>query len=473
MAGKNDVRQLVVIGAGPGGYAAAFHAADLGIKVTLIDPEQNPGGVCLYRGCIPTKALLHVAKVITDAGRSEKCGVKFTRPDIDLDKLRTWKDGVVTKLTQGLGQLSKRRKIEYIQATAKFVDSNNLEVRVRNNATERVSFERAILATGAAPARIPGIPHDSPAVMDSTAALKLTDIPGSMLVIGGGYIGLELASVYAALGTKITLVEMLPRLMTGSDEELISILRRRLDKIFDSIMLGTKVAELKQHENRLTVAFEGAGVTEKQGTYDKVLVAVGRKPNSSGIGLENTQVQIDDKGFIKIDKTRCTDDKSIFSIGDVAGTPQLAHKATHEGRVAAEVIAGIGTAFEPAAIPFVEYTDPEVAECGLSEGQAKEQNRNIRVSKFPWAASGRALTLGENEGLTKLIIDEDTNRILGAGIVGAGAGELIAEAALAVEMAAVASDVALTIHPHPTLSETLMEAAEVFLGHCIHLYRPR
>ena len=469
MAGKSEKRQLVVIGAGPGGYAAAFHAADLGVKVTLIDPQENPGGVCLYRGCIPTKALLHAAKVITDAKSAEKWGIEFGEPKIDLEKLRSWKDSVVAKLTRGLGHLCKRRKIEYIQAKAVFADNNTLKVEKKRNGTETISFECAILAAGAVPAKIPGIPYESQAVMDSTAALELKDIPKSMLVIGGGYIGLELGSIYASLGTKVSVIEMTPDLMLVSDRELIAILTKRLEKLFESIMLNTKVAGIEENKEGLKAVFEGKDVEKKEQVYEKVLVAVGRKPNSANIGLENTDIQVDEKGMVRIDEHCRTDADSIFAVGDITGVPQLAHRATHQGMAAAKIVAGFDAVFAPKVIPFVEYTDPEVAECGLSEKQAKESGQNIKVTKFPWFASGRAATLGENDGLTKLIIDSDTGRILGVGIVGAGAGELISEGALAIEMAAVACDVAETIHPHPTLSETLMEAAENFLTGSINL----
>lgn len=467
------MRQLVVVGAGPGGYAAAFHAADLGINVTLIDPEENPGGVCLYRGCIPTKALLHVAKVIAEAQKAKEWGVGLGEPQIDLKKLRAWKDGVVGKLTRGLGQLCKKRKVEYVRGEARFIDSHTLDIRRKRNGTEQISFEHAILAAGGRPVKIPGMPYESSGVMDSTGALELDNIPKSMLVIGGGYIGLELGSIYARLGTKVSVVEMTPTLMPGSDQELISLLARRIKGLFESIMLETKVAELKEEENGLKAVFEGKDVEKKEKIYEKVLVAVGRRPNSSDIGLENTNIEIDEKGFVKVDQRRRTSDDSIYAIGDIAGPPQLAHKATHEGITAAKVIAGFDVVFEPKTIPFVIYTHPEIAACGLSEQQAREQNRNVKVVKFPWSASGRAAALGLDEGLTKLILDADSGQVLGVGIVGSDAGELISEGALAVEMAAVALDLAMTIHPHPTLSETLMESAAIFSGDCINLYRPK
>lgn len=473
MAENNSLKQLAVIGAGPGGYAAAFHAADLGLQVTLIDPQINPGGVCLYRGCIPTKVLLHIAKVITEVDELKNCGVEFSKPKFDVEKIREFKTGVVKKLSQGLGQLCRQRKVEYIQGLASFTGSNALEVKTRRNDTQKISFDHAILATGSCPVALPNIPCSIPAVMDSSKALQLTHIPESLLVIGGGYIGLELGSFYAALGTKVSVVELTSNLMPGSDPELVSVLSKRLQTLFADIMLNTTVAKISEQNGMLKAAFEGENLGKKEALYEKVLVAVGRKPNSAGIGLENTKAQLDEKGFVRVDRKRQTDDESIYAAGDVAGQPLLAHKAAHEGMVAAKAIAGLEAAFEPRAIPFVIYTEPEVAECGLSESQAKKQNRTVKTAKFPWQASGRAATMGKSTGLTKLIIDPATDRILGAAIVGTAAGELIAEGVLAVEQAATAQVLASTIHAHPTLSETLMEAAEVYLGQCIHLYRPR
>ncbi len=464
--------QLAVVGGGPGGYPAAFLAADLGIQVTLIDPEPNPGGVCLYRGCIPSKAILHVAKVLTEARHAANWGIEFPEPKIDIDKLRNWKENVVQKLTGGLGQLSKQRKVNYIQGRASFIDSQTLKIQ-RNDGEEYLGFEHAVLATGSRPATVSNFSHNSPRIMDSTTALELPDIPKAMLVIGGGYIGLEIGTVYAALGTRVSVVEMTSSLMPGVDRDLVSILAKRLEKVFDSIMLNTKVVEMEEEKNGIRVRFEGAGVKEPERVFEKVLVCVGRKPNSEGIGLENTRVEIDSHGFIKVNLRRQTAERSIYAIGDVAGEPMLAHKATHEGRVAAEVIAGREVVFEPRAIPAVVFTDPEIAWCGLTETQAKQENRSIKVARFPWSASGRATTLDRNDGVTKLVIDPETERVLGVGIVGTGAGELISEGVLAVEMAASVSDVRLSIHPHPTLSETVMEAAEVFLGTSTHLYRPK
>lgn len=464
--------QLAVIGGGPGGYPAAFLAADLGKEVTLIDTELNPGGVCLYCGCIPSKALLHVAKVLSEARHASHWGIEFSEPKIDVDKLREWKESVVKKLTSGTGQLSKQRKITYVQGRATFVDSQTLQIE-NGKGKELLKFENAVIATGSRPAKIPSLSIESPRILDSTSALDLPDIPKTLLVIGGGYIGLELGTVYAALGTRITVVEMTSGLMPGVDRDLVAILAKRVETIFDSIMLNTKVSSIKEEKNGIRVKFEGENVKEPEAVFERVVISVGRKPNSENLGLENTKVEIDLHGFIKVDAQRKTAEPTIFAIGDVAGEPMLAHKATHEGRVVAEVIAGHEVAFEPRAIPAVVFTDPEIAWCGLTETRAKENNIPVKVARFPWAASGRATTLDRNDGVTKLIIDPETERILGMGIVGTGAGELIAEGVLAVEMAALASDLELSIHPHPTLSETIMESAEVFFGQSTHLYRPK
>jgi len=467
--------RIAVVGGGPGGYAAAFLAADLGMQVTLIDPETNPGGVCLYRGCIPSKALLHVAKLIEESQQAKSWGVDFPPAKIDLARLRTWKEGVVKKLTGGLGQLSKQRHVEYIQGRAAFENSTTLRIS-KADSTEAVrSFDRIIIATGSRPAIIPALKLDSPRLVDSTGALNLEDIPGSLLVVGGGYIGLELGSVYAALGTHVTVVEMLPGLLPGADRDLVLPLHKRLEKKFEAILLNTTVASLKEDGAGIRATFAGPAVQEKdrEKVFDRVLVSVGRKPNSEIPGLEKTQVHVNPRGFLEVNKQLQTADPSIYAVGDVVGEPMLAHKASHEGRVAAEAIAGHKVAFEPNAIPAVVFTDPEVAWCGLTETQAEKENREIKVAKFPWGASGRAITLDRPEGMTKLLIDPQTERVLGVGIVGAGAGELIAEGVLAVEMAALASDVAMTIHPHPTLSETVMESAEVFFGTSTDVFRPK
>ncbi len=472
MANTSNLR-VAVIGGGPGGYAAAFLAADLGMKVTLIDPEVNPGGVCLYRGCIPSKALLHVAKLLEEAQQAKNWGIEFGEPRVDLNKLRGFKEGVVKKLTGGLGQLSKQRSVQFISGKAAFVNSTTLKVTKNVGGEENLTFDRIMIATGSRPSVVPTLKIDSPRLMDSTGALDLPDIPGTLLVIGGGYIGLELGSVYATLGTKVTCVEMLSGLLPGADRDLVLPLHKRLEKLFASILLNTTVKSLKEEKNGIRVVFEGADVKEKEQVFERVLMSVGRRPNSEIPGLDKTQVKVNSKGFIEINEHRQTADPSIYAIGDVAGEPMLAHKAMHEGRTAVEAIAGHKVAFEPAAIPAVVFTDPEIAWAGLTETQAKEQGRAISVAKFPWAASGRAVTLDRPEGLTKLIIDPKTERVLGVGIVGVGAGDLIAEGVLAIEMCALAADVGMTIHPHPTLSETMMESAEVFYGQATDIYRPK
>jgi dihydrolipoamide dehydrogenase len=473
MSDNANSTQVVVIGGGPGGYAAAFMAADLGLQTTLVDMELNPGGVCLYRGCIPSKALLHVAKVITESREAAHWGIDFAAPQIDVGKLRQWKTSVVDKLTGGLGQLSKQRKIKYIQGRATFLDSNTLKIERVKGGEEQLRYEHAILATGSRPATIPGLTLDSPRVMDSTSALEIEEVPKSLLVIGGGYIGLELGTVYAALGSQVSVVEMTAGLLPGADRDLVNILAKRVNAMCHSVMLNTKVTSITEEADGIRVKLEGANLEQPEQVFDKVLISVGRKPNSGGLGLENTKVEIDARGFVQVDAQRRTADLSIFAIGDITGDPMLAHKASHEGRVAAEAIAGHKVAFEPAAIPAVVFTDPEIAWAGLTETEAKEQGRKIKVARFPWAASGRALTLDRTDGVTKLIIDPDTERVLGVGICGPGAGELISEGVLAIEMAARASDVGLTIHPHPTLSETVMESAEVFFGQATHVYRPK
>ncbi len=469
----HEKTHLAVIGGGPGGYAAAFLAADLGLEVTLIDPEPNPGGVCLYRGCIPSKALLHIAKLVSEAEEAKNWGVTFEKPQIDIDKLRSWKNSVVTKLTGGLGQLIKQRKIKHIQGRAIFTDDHTLELTPIEGDKYALQFDYAVLATGSRPATIPGLIPDSKRVLNSTGALELDDIPSTMLVVGGGYIGLEMGSVYAALGTKVTVVEMLPGILPGADRDLAKVLHKRLEAKFENILLNTKVVEMKEVKSGIKVRFEGDDLPASEMKFDKVMVSIGRKPNSENIGLENTRVKIDSKGFVEVDARRMTAEPSVYAIGDIAGEPMLAHKASAEGRVAVEAIAGHKVAFEPVAIPAVVFTDPELAWCGLTETEAKDKNIPVKVMRFPWAASGRAMTMDRTDGLTKLIIDPETERILGMGICGAGAGELIAEGVLAIEMAALATDVKLSIHPHPTLSETVMESAEMFFGQSTHVYRPK
>jgi dihydrolipoamide dehydrogenase len=467
--------KLVVIGAGPGGYAAAFHAADLGIQVALVDTELNPGGVCLYRGCIPSKALLHVAKVVYDARHAADWGISYPAPTIDLDKLRAFKDKVVSKLTGGLGQISKMRKVTYIRGRASFESPTALGIELVDGGTERLTFEHAVIATGSRPATVPGLSLESDKVLDSTTALDLPDIPKTLLVVGGGYIGLELGSVYAALGTKVTVVEMTAGLLPGADRDLVAFLSRQLEKTLHKILVNARVTAMADDKKGVKVTIDGAELSDADKTqvFDRVLVSVGRKPNSNVPGLEKTRVKVGERGFIEVDPARRTAEPTIYAIGDVVGEPMLAHKASAEARVAVEAIAGHKVAFEPQAIPAVVFTDPEVAWCGLTETEAKAQGRQVEIAKFPWAALGRAVAIDRPEGVTKLVIDPATERTLGVGIVGSGAGELIAEGVLAVEMAALASDVKLSIHPHPTLSETLMEAAEVFFGQSTHVYRPK
>jgi len=471
----SSTSHVVVVGAGPGGYAAAFYAADLGMRVTLVDPAKNPGGVCLYRGCIPSKALLHVAKLLEEAKHAEAWGVSFGAPRIDLDRLRGFKEKVVNQLTGGLGQLSKQRKITYVQGTAAFKDARTIEVTGEGRAPETIAFDYAVIATGSRPATVPGLSIDSPRVMDSTGALELPDIPKSLLVVGGGYIGLELGSVYAAVGTKVTVVEMTDGLLPGADRDLVNILAKRVASMCEAVLLNTKVVGMKAGKDSVTVTFEGEGLGDgpKERTFDRVLISIGRRPNGAVPGLEKTGVKVNQRGYIEVNEKLQTAEPTIYAIGDVVGEPMLAHKASHEGRVAIEAIAGEKVAFEPLAIPAVVFTDPEIAWCGLTESDAQKQGRKVTVARFPWGASGRALTLDRSDGMTKLLVDPDTQRVLGVGIVGPGAGELIAEGVLAIEMGANATDIKMSIHPHPTLSETIMESAEVFFGHATHVYRPK
>ncbi len=464
---------LVVIGGGPGGYAAAFLAADLGMNVTLVDLEKNPGGVCLYTGCIPSKALLHVAKLISEAEEAKNFGVEFSKPKIDIDKLRSWKNDVVNKLTGGLGVLSKQRKINYIRGKASFVNSSAVTIEKTEGGMEELKFDKAIIATGSRITTIPSLEIKSERFLNSKTALDLPAIPKSLLVIGGGYIGLELGSVYNALGSKVSVVEMLDGLLPGADRDLVSHLAKRIKSSFEEVMLKSKVVEIKEVKNGVKVTIEDKDGNINDKIYDYVLMSIGRKPDMSGLGLENTKVQVNDRGWINVNEQLRTDDPNIYAIGDIVGDPMLAHKASHEGRAAVEVIAGGKVVFEPKAIPAVVFTDPEIAWAGLTETQAKEQNVKVNISKFPWAASGRATTLDRFDGVTKILSEPETDRILGVGICGPGAGELIAEGVLAIEMAANLTDLKLTIHPHPTLSETMMEAAEVFFGQSTHIYRPK
>jgi dihydrolipoamide dehydrogenase len=469
----SESRELVVIGAGPGGYAAAFYAADRGMSVTLVDPEKNPGGVCVYRGCIPSKALLHVAEVITESSHAADFGVEFAKPKIDLDKLREFKNKVVAQLTSGAGQIRNLRKIQHIQGTASFRDAGTLDIDKVDGTKESLSFKHCIIATGSRPTAIPGLSIASPRLMDSTGALDLPDVPASLLVVGGGYIGLELGSVYAALGSRVTVVEMTDGLLPGADRDLVNILAKRIGQICEAVWLNTKVVGMKESKEQIVVSFEGEAKTGEQ-AFDRVLVSIGRRPNSSIPGLDKTKVDVDKRGFIVTDKSRRTGEPSIYAIGDVAGEPMLAHKASHEGRAAVDAIAGDrNVEFAPAAIPAVVFTDPEIAWAGLTETEAEKQGIKITIARFPWGASGRAISLGRTDGVTKLIIHPESQRVLGVGICGPGAGELISEGVLAIEMGATAQDMAMSIHPHPTLSETVMEAAEVFYGHATHVYRPK
>lgn len=464
---------IAVIGAGPGGYPAAFACADYGMKVTLVNAEAKPGGVCLHRGCIPSKALLHVAKLIQEARGADQWGVSFGPPKIDLEKLRGFKNGVVEKLVGGVGQLCQARGIDYVNARATFATSQVLNLQYGDGRTGQLKFRHAILATGSSPAMPALFQKNDPRVMDSTEALELADIPKRLLVVGGGYIGLEMGSVYAAIGSKVVVAEMLPGLLAGADRELVRPLQKRLEGLFEAIHLNTKVESLDVNKSGITARLATEGGKSSDEAFDRVLISIGRRPNSQHLGLENTKVQTDAKGFVTVDGERRTTDPNIFAVGDVAGEPMLAHKATREAKVVADVLAGEPAAFDNVAIPAVVFTDPEVAWCGLTETQAKSENREVIVVRFPWGASGRALSIGRTEGLTKLIVEPKTERVLGVGIVGTGAGELIAEGVLAVETAAVARDLAESIHAHPTLSETLMEAAETVFGQATHMYRPK
>lgn len=468
-------KHVVVIGAGPGGYAAAFLAADHGFKTTLIDKQARPGGVCLHWGCIPSKALLHAAKIMNEAKEAEKIGIRFQKPDVDLAALRGWKEKVVERLTTGLGQQCQKRKVTYIQGTATFLASDRIAVQGVDGKTVEMIYDFCILATGSVSRSLPEFPWDAPWVMDSTRALALEAIPGRMLVIGGGVIGLELGSVYATLGSRVSIMEMTPGLLPGADRDLVRLLAKRVAGWADKVMLETRVDGVEPVGEAVKVTFCDKAGNRQTEEFDRVLVSVGRLPNSAGLGLEYTRVKLD-RGFVKVDKGMQTDDPHISCIGDLVGGPMLAHKAAHEARVAVEVLAGKKSEFDPRGIPAVAFTDPEMAWVGLTETEAEKQGMVVKTVRFPWAASGRAQTLSFSDtvdGVTKLIIDPETERVLGVGIVGQGAGDLIAEGALALEMGATAFDLAATIHPHPTVSETIMEAADVFLGHCTHYFVPK
>lgn len=463
-----EKKELIIIGAGPGGYAAAFRAADLGLKVTLIDPEVNPGGVCLYRGCIPSKALLHLSQLRQEAKKAAEWGLKFGEPEIDLKKIRKWKDSVVKKLTQGLGQLSKSRKVEYIKGTASFKSEDVLEVKPEDGEITEMGFKNLILATGSENISIPDVKIDHKYILDSTDALELKEIPESMLVIGGGYIGLEMGSVYAALGSKVSVAEMTEGFLPGADRDLVKVFEK--EQPFEELYFSTKVEKVEVKNKKVSVKLKSKDGKAKEKKFDKVLIAIGRKPQTESLKLENCGLKTNDKGFIEVDSKRRTKKDPIFAIGDLTGQPLLAHKATHEGRVAAEAIANDdGAAYDPRSIPAIVFTNPQIAWCGLTSEQAKEKNVKVKELKFPWSASGRAVAIGNPNGITKLIVEKDTGRILGGAVAGHNAGNLIMEISLAIEMAATAEDIALSIHPHPTLSETIMEAAEIFSGSPTHI----
>jgi dihydrolipoamide dehydrogenase len=463
--------KLVVIGAGPGGYTAAFRAADLGLDVTLVERWPTLGGVCLNVGCIPSKALLHAARVIEDAHEMGARGIAFGTPQIDTTKLGAWKDGVVRQLTGGLATLAKQRKVRVVQGTARFASPHEVDVE-RDGAVERLAFDQCIIAAGSEPAVLPGLPTD-PRVIDSTGALELVELPKRMLVVGGGIIGLEMATVYDALGVSVSVVELTKTLIPGCDRDLVKPLEKRIAARYEAIMLGTRVVKMAAGDDGITVHFDGDNAPAVPQTYGRVLVAVGRAANGRKIAAEKAGVEVDERGLVKVDKQQRTNVSHIFAIGDIVGQPMLAHKASHEGKVAAEAAAGLKSFFDARAVPAVAYTDPEVAWVGLTEDDAKARGIAYEKGAFPWAASARSLTLGRNEGLTKLLFDGGTGRLLGAGIVGVNAGDLIAEAALAIEMGADATDVGLTVHPHPTLSETLAFAAEAAEGTVTDLYIPK
>jgi len=469
---KADIHaEVLVFGAGPGGYSAAFRAADLGKNVVLIERWQTLGGVCLNVGCIPSKALLHAAKVVSEAQEMGEHGISFQTPVTDIDKLRDWKDSVVKRLTGGLNGLAKQRKVTVVEGAGKFISSNQVEVQGKDG-VKTVSFDQAIIAAGSEPVTLPFIPHGDPRVIDSTGALELADIPKRLLVLGGGIIGLEMACVYDALGSKVTVVELMDQIIPGADKDIINPLMKRIEKRYEAIYLKTKVTKVEATADGLVAHFEG-GKAPPSDRFDRVLVAVGRRPNGRLIGAENAGVAVDERGFIPVDKQMRTNVPNIFAIGDIVGQPMLAHKAVHEGHVAAEAAVGKNSHFDAKVIPSVAYTDPEVAWVGLTENEAKAQGRKYGKGVFPWAASGRSLSLGRDEGVTKVLFDEATDKIIGCGIVGPSAGDLIAEAALAIEMGADAADIALTIHPHPTLSETFGMAAEMFEGTITDLLPPK
>ena len=472
-AGDADMNAtIVVLGSGPGGYTAAFRAADLGLDVIMIERYSSIGGVCLNVGCIPSKALLHTADIINEAEEVSKHGVKFGKPEIDIDAIRSNKEGIVKRLTGGLKQLAKQRKVQIVQGYGKFISANHIAVTAEDGTTTTIGFENCIIAAGSRVTKLPFIPWDDPRVMDSTDALELEKVPKRMLVVGGGIIGLEMATVYDALGAELTVVELSKGLMPGADRDLVRPLERRIKKRYKKIYTNTKVTAITPSDEGLVCSFEGKGAPESD-TFDRVLVSIGRTPNGALIDADKAGVQVNDYGFIDVDKQMKTNIDHIYAIGDIVGQPMLAHKATHEAKVAAEVIAGHKSYFDARAIPSVAYTDPEIAWMGKTEEECKAEGIDIKKGAFPWAASGRSLSIGRNEGLTKVLFDKKSGQLIGAGIVGTNAGELIAEAVLALEMGADAEDIGLTIHPHPTLSETLNFAAEVAEGTCTDIYMPK
>ena len=465
---------VVVLGGGPGGYAAAFLAADLGMQVAIIERDDRLGGTCLLRGCIPSKALLHVGRVLSEAREMEEWGIHFAKPNVDIDALRARKDKVISALTSGLGQLARRRNVTLIRGTARFAGSTTLEVASvePGGASQTITFEHCILASGSRPSRIPAFDIGSPRVMDSTGALELADVPESLLVVGGGYIGLEMGTVYAELGSKVSVVELTDTLLPGADRDLVKPLQKRIEGLFSAIMLRTKVVKLEDTGTAVRASFEGPDGPSVQ-EFSRVLVAVGRRPNSDGLGLENTKAVVSPKGFVEVDGQQRTADPHLFAIGDVCGEPMLAHRASHQGKVAVEALHGEPALFAPRAIPAVVFTDPEIAWAGLTENDLAISGQTVEISRYPWIASGRAHALGRTDGLTKILVDPETDAVLGVGIVGAGAGELIAEGVLAIEMGCSARDLMEAIHPHPTLGETLAFSAENYFGLATEIYRPR
>ncbi|CAI2718231.1 dihydrolipoyl dehydrogenase [Nitrospina watsonii] len=461
-------KRLLVVGAGPGGYAAAFYAADRGMDVTLVNEDKNMGGVCLQRGCIPSKTLLHVARLINETREARQWGLDFGDPKIDVDRLRQWKDQVIGKMSQGLTQLCKQRGVNYVSGRAVFENANRVTVEGHGG----LEFDHAIVATGSRPI-VPGdFAIDSPRLLDSTSALEIEDIPPRLLVVGGGYIGLEMGTVYAALGSKVTVVEMTDGLLPGVDRDLVRVLQAKLRKDFEAIHLNTRLEALQQTEAGLKVSLKSESESKEE-VFDKILISIGRQPNTENLGLERTRVELDKRGFIKVDRQGCTAETSLYAIGDVIGGAMLAHKASYEGKRAVEAMLDESQAVKEPVIPAVVFTDPEIAWCGLTEEQAKAAGREVEVCKFPWGASGRATTLGRNDGQTKLIVEPETGKILGVGLVGTHAGELISEGVLAIQLGASAEDMAHSIHPHPTLSETLMEAAEIYLGAPTHIFKKK